>query len=57
LQGEQLVYDPFAAALCFAAAGALALWLKRLPYHASAEERLQDALDHQVPTACAARAT
>lgn len=57
MQGEQLVYHPLAVAASLAGAAAIALWLKRLPYHASAEERLQDALDHQVATASAAQAT
>ncbi len=54
MKGEQLVYHPVAAGLALAGAAAIALWLKRLPYHASAEEQLQDALDHQVPAACPA---
>ena len=55
--GEQLVYHPAAVALALAFAAALALWLQRLPFHASAEEQLQDALDHQVPAPSGARAS
>jgi sodium transport system permease protein len=50
LQGEQLVYHPVAVTAMLAGAVAVALWLRRLPSHASAEERLQEALDHQVPS-------
>lgn len=57
VHGEQLIYHPVAAAIALAGAGAIVIWLKRLPYHASAEERLQDALDHQVPAALPARAS
>jgi sodium transport system permease protein len=57
LAGEQLVYHPTAAALALTLAAALALWLRRLPSYASAEEKLQDALDHQVPTAVPGEAT
>ena len=51
LAGEQLVYHPVAASLALTLAAAVALWLRRLPCYASAEEQLQDALDHQVPAA------
>jgi nitrogen fixation-related uncharacterized protein len=45
---EQLLYT-IPATLVLGFIGAVVLWwLKSLPYHQSAEERLQDALDHQV---------
>jgi hypothetical protein len=51
---DQLVYNPLAVLLAFAAACGLLYWHKRLPYHFLAEERLQEALDHQgkLPTPC-----
>ncbi len=47
-KAEHLVYT-IPATLVLGFVGAIVLWwLKSLPYHQSAEERLQDALDHQV---------
>jgi predicted MFS family arabinose efflux permease len=40
-------YQPAVAIITGIAAAALLWWLKSLPYQQSAEERLQDALDHQ----------
>ncbi|HZL87729.1 MAG TPA: ABC transporter permease subunit/CPBP intramembrane protease [Pirellulaceae bacterium] len=57
LQSEQLVYHPVAVALMLAGAGVVVLWLRRLPSHASAEERLQEALDHQTPAPYSAKAS
>ena len=48
LQPDELVYHPLLVQIALIGALAIVLWLKRLPYHANAEERLQDALDHQV---------
>lgn len=48
LEAEQLMYSLPATAALGLAGLALLWWLKNLPYSASAEERLQDALDHQV---------
>jgi sodium transport system permease protein len=44
----ELHYSIVASALLGLLAAAILWWFKSLPYHASAEERLQDALDHQV---------
>lgn len=46
--GEQLVYSLPTTIVATLLAAALLLWFKRLPYHASDEERLQEALDHQI---------
>lgn len=48
LEAEHFLYT-IPATLVLGFVGAIVLWwLKSLPYHQSAEERLQDALDHQV---------
>jgi sodium transport system permease protein len=47
-EGTLLYSLPATIALGVVGVG-LAWWLKSLPYHQSAEERLQAALDHQVP--------
>jgi sodium transport system permease protein len=57
LPGERLVYHPVAASLALTFAAILVLWLRRLPCYSSAEEQLQDALDHQVPAVASGRAT
>jgi sodium transport system permease protein len=55
-EAEQLLYT-IPATLALGFVGAIVLWwLKSLPYHQSAEERLQDALDHQVPVPAKASA-
>jgi sodium transport system permease protein len=51
--GEGFVYSVPATVVLISAGVGIALWLKSLPYHRSAEERLQEALDHQVPLASA----
>jgi sodium transport system permease protein len=48
--GDQLVYNPLLVVAALAGAVAVVRWLKRLPCHASAEERLQEALDKPLPT-------
>lgn len=48
---EAFVYSVPATVVLISAGVGIALWLKSLPYHRSAEERLQEALDHQVPLA------
>ena len=44
---DQLVYNPLAVLLALTAAAGILYWLKRLPYHILAEERLQEALSRQ----------
>lgn len=44
---DGLVYNPLAVLLALTGAIGILLWLKRLPYHSLAEERLQQALDCQ----------
>jgi sodium transport system permease protein len=48
--GEQMLYTLPATIVASLLAAGILLWLKSLPYRASAEERLQDALDHQTPS-------
>jgi sodium transport system permease protein len=43
----QFAYQPGAIVVASLLAAALLWWLKSLPYHRTAEERLQEALDHQ----------
>ena len=43
----ELVYSVPATIIAALLAALVLLWLKSLPYHRSAEERLQEALDHQ----------
>jgi sodium transport system permease protein len=45
--GEQVVYRPAAALVAALLAAGILWWLKSLPYHHSAEERFQEALDNQ----------
>lgn len=46
---EGLYYHPWLALVCGLLAAAMLYWLHRQPYRAFAEERLQQALDHQTP--------
>ena len=55
VEGKELVYHPVAVGLALTFAAVLAMWLRRLPCYVSAEEQLQDALDHQVPAAAPGR--
>jgi hypothetical protein len=52
--GQHFYRLPFAIAVALVGL-ALLWWFKSLPYHRSAEERLQEALDHQEPMASAQR--
>jgi hypothetical protein len=47
-QTGELHYSIAASVVLGLLAAGMFWWFKSLPYHASAEERLQDALDHQV---------
>lgn len=47
----QFAYRPSATAVTLLLAAVLLWWLKNLPYHRLAEERLQEALDHQLTAA------
>jgi sodium transport system permease protein len=49
LTETEAAYHPVITVLCGAGALALLYWLHRQPYAPSAEERLQQALDHQTP--------
>ena len=46
---EQMLYSPVATIIAALLAMGILFWLKSLPYYATAEERLQKALDHQTP--------
>jgi sodium transport system permease protein len=51
LGDDGLLYHPVLAIACGLAAAGMLYWLHRQPYAANAEERLQQALDHQTPLA------